>query len=187
MNQVRAAIQARAKDLNLEKSEEDAEFFAARNRARLESGDPDSFAGLDLSQINSEKTGSSQWDETMPSMLYDPEDDMTKEQQERADPLMTKSFIEQATTEIKGSEWPSFFKALRDVTLVFLLGGLTAAIVINWDTFLRNLYTGLGFIPSPEDMASYASRFDGLDLPDGWMDNMNEADVAAMSDKLNGL
>ena len=34
-------------------------------------------------------------------------------------------------------------------------------------------------------MANYAQRFDGLDLPEGWMDGMNEGDMATLADQVN--
>lgn len=190
---MRAAIQARAQSLDIEKSKVSADYIASRQAAAMKAGSAgaldesnDMFGGLDLSQINSEKTGN-EWNEDMPTMFYDPEDEMTKEEQEEADPLMTKSFVEQASAEIAGSKWPGPLAAIREVGVMLVVVAFTFVVIINWDKFLREVYTGIGFIPSADDLANYANRFDGLDLPSGWMDNMDEADVAKISDKLNTL
>lgn len=194
MEQMREAIRARAESLDIEKSKVSADYVAAKTKAAQEAGsasaaeeNSDMFGGLDLSQISSEKVGGSDWDEELPNMFYDPEDDLSKEEQEEADPLMTKSFVEQATTEIGSSKWPGPLAALREVALMLVVVVITATIIIAWDQILRGVYTGFGFIPSADDLTNYATRFDGLDLPSGWTDNMNEDDVAAIADKLNGL
>ena len=39
--------------------------------------------------------------------------------------------------------------------------------------------------PSAEDLQNYGSRFDGLDLPKGWTDNMNVEDMEKLADAGN--
>ena len=192
---MRAAIRERAAGLNIEKSKVSADYIAQKQQAAQSAGPPgaqkseDVFGGLDLSQISDTKlknTGSD-WNEDMPSMLYDPEAELTKEEQEEADPLMVKNPIEQALYEISQAKWPTTSAAIRDIAIMFGVIALTTVIIVGWDQLLRQFYTGVGFIPNKEDLANYASRFDGLDLPQGWMDGMNEQDIQQFSDKVNSV
>lgn len=192
---MRAAIRERTKGLGLEKSKVTADYIAQRERAALEAGppgvarqnDPNAFGGLDLSQISQmkTKTKTSEWNEDMPSMFYDPEDDLSKEEQEEVDPMMLKNPIEQGISELSNAKWPDALSALREVALMFVVIAFSTLIIISWDTVLRNLYTSFGFIPTPEDVANYASRFDGLDLPDGWTSGMTDVDVQQYGDTIS--
>ena len=40
-------------------------------------------------------------------------------------------------------------------------------------------------IPTKDELMNYATKFDGLDLPSGWTDNMNESDVQKFQDTVN--
>lgn len=190
---MRAAIRQRTASMGIEKSQASALYIAEKEAAARLAGppgaqkDPDSFGGLDLSQISDTKmkNSASDWNEDMPTMLYDPEDEMTKEEKEEADPLMLKNPLEQALYEISQTTWPAPGSALREVVVVLIVIAFTTAIIVSWDRFLKDFYTNIGFIPSKEDLASYAQRFDGLDLPEGWMENMNEEDIQQFSDKVN--
>lgn len=185
---MRAAIRARTADLGIEKSKISAEYIQAKKEQALNAGpggssDPDQFAGLDLSKISSTPTGGeSKWNEDMPSMFYDPEDELTKEEQEEVDPVMKLNPIEQGLNELNNAKWPGLGAALKEVGLLILIVAFSAVLIIGWDKLLRELYTTLGFIPTKEGIANYASRFDSLDLPKGFTDGMNEADVAQFTD-----
>ena len=173
IEQMRKAIRARTADLGMEKSKVSEDYIrekqaaaAAAGSAQAASESGDMFGGLDLSQISSSRqSSSSQWDESMPSMLYNPEDEMTQQEQEEADPLMTKSPLQQGLYELQNAKWPDFVTAVREVGLMLVVIAITAVLIIGWDRVLRGLYTNFGFIPSKEDLANYANRFDGLDLP----------------------
>ena len=149
--------------------------------------DSNIFGGLDLSQISDTKlkeTGTTDWDDDMPSMFYDPDKDLSKEEQEEVDPLMTKSFVEQFVFEISQSTFPSPLEALRQVGIMIVVVLFATVVVYLWDGLLREIYTYVGFVPSEEDLANYALRFDGLDLPEGWVDNLDAAasNVQPLSD-----
>lgn len=180
--------------MGLEKSRVSAEYVESKKEKAIQSGpsgasDPDQFAGLDLSKISSERapssSSSSQWTEDMPSMFYDPEDELSLAEQEEADPVMKLNPVEQGLNELRNAKWPDMGSALREVLLMLVVVALSAVLIIGWDKVLRELYTSLGFIPTKEDIANYASRFDGLDLPKGWTDNMNEQDVSSFADAVN--
>ena len=75
--------------------------------------------------------------------------------------------------------------AVEYILLMGVVVAFSCLLIIGSDNLLRQVYTSVGFIPSQEDVANYASRFDGLDLPSGWMNNMNEQDVAKLAEQLN--
>lgn len=192
MDRMRAAIRARAAKMGVEKSKVSADYIAQKNEAAKAAGpggqtDPSMFGGLDLSKISDTKLKESatKWDNEMPTMFFDPEKELSKEEQEEADPLMTKSILEQYRYEISQAKWPTPFGAIREVALMMVVIALSTVLIVGWDRILREFYTSVGFIPTKEDLANYAARFDGLDLPDGWMNNMNEVDVSQFSEKLS--
>lgn len=191
IERMREAIKARTADLGIEKSKVTAEYIQAKQDAAMQSGpgggaDPDQFGGLDLSKISSApaKKGSD-WNEEMPSMFYDPEDELTKEEQEEVDPIMKKNPFEQGLHEFNNAKWPTFGAALKEVGLLLVIVAISTVLIVGFDTLVRELYTTVGFIPTKEDLMNYASRFDGLDLPKGWTDNMNEQDIAQFTETVN--
>jgi hypothetical protein len=196
MNQMREAIRARTAAMGLEKSQVSADYIAQRQQQAVNLGsasavnqqlNQDTFAGLDLSQISTTKVPSQQrWgndDEEVPSMFYDPEDELTAEQRAEIDPMLQKGILEQGLNELKSTKWPDPIAALREVVLMFIVVAATGTLIIGWDKVLRFVYTDVvHFIPSAQDLADYLQRFDGLDLPPGWTDNMNDADISAFTD-----
>jgi hypothetical protein len=139
-----------------------------------------------LSQISQVKQTTSDWDEDLPTMLYNPEDDLSREEQEEVDPVMLKNPIEQGWSELASAKWPDPLAALQRVAIMFLVIFLSTIVVTQWDNVLRSVYTGFGFIPTADDIANYASRFDGLDLPNGWTSGMSDVDVQSYSDTVSG-
>lgn len=189
IERMRAAIRARTADLGIEKSKVSADYIRNRQEKAIQAGpgntDADTFAGVDLSKISSTPKKSSEWNEEMPSMFYDPEDEMSKEEQEEVDPVMKLSILDQGLNEYNNAKWPDWGSALREVGVLLAVVALSALLIIGWDKLLRVIYTSVGFIPTKEEIANYASRFDGLDLPKGWTNNMSEQDVASFSDTVN--
>ena len=197
MEQMRAAIRERTAAMGLEKSKVSADYIQSKQAAAMAAGGAqaareaatggggDMFGGLDLSKITSDGKSRGEWDEDMPTMFYEPEAEMSMEEQQEVDPLMTKNPVEQGLNELRNAKWPDLASAGREVLLMAAVVAFSAVVIIGADKVLRALYTNLGFIPSAEDLANYAARFDGLDLPTGWTDNMNENDVAEFADKVN--
>ena len=195
---MRAAIRDRTSKLGMEKSKISEDYIRKKEAAANAAGsasaasdDNNQFVGLDLSQISSvKKESSSQWNEEMPSMFYDPEQELTKEEQEEVDPMMKKNVIQQGLNELENAKWPGPGAALREVALMLGVIVATAALIIFWDRFLRTVYISAGFVPSKEDLANYADRFSGLDLPKGWTNNMDENDIQKLGeivqDKVSG-
>jgi len=194
---MRAAVRARTANLGIEKSKVTAEYVQKRQQQAMEAGSAQQdrerqqqnvFGGVDLSQIRSTSDNvknRGQWDEDLPTMFYDPEEEMTMEERQQVDPVMTKNILEQAMNELRSAKWPNFAAAGREVVIMAIVVVFSMIIIIGSDNLLRSLYTAMGFIPSPEDLANYATRFDGLDLPSGWMNNMNEQDVAKLAEQVN--
>jgi hypothetical protein len=191
---MRAAIKARTEDLGIEKSKVSADYIASKQAKAQQAGsaaaageDSNSFAGLDLSQISGRAAPTSKWNEDMPAMLYDPTDELTQEEREEVDPMMKASILEQGMNEFNNAKWPGLGSAIREVGLMVAVIAFTAVVIIGWDKLLKNLYTDIGFVPSPEDIKNYAAQFNGLDLPTGWTNNMSEDDVATLTDTVSSV
>lgn len=183
---MRAAIRARAKDLGVEKSKVGQQYFDDAARRRVEQARGDNRPGqLDLSQIstgNEPGSNNNKWDESMPNMLYDPADELSDEEQAEADTVGQMSIIDQAMTEIKESKWPDLSTVIREVVVMFFVVAFTGGIIIGADRALRDIYTDIGIIPRPEDIPG---QLDDLALPDGFTNNMNEDDLAQITDEMN--
>jgi len=182
---MRAAIRARAQDLGVEKSKVSQQYIEeAAKRAAQSQGDSRP-GGLDLSQISSGNEPGSKtdkWDDSLPTMLYDPADELTEEEQAQADVVGELPIFEQAMTEIKASKWPDLPTVIREVAVMFVVVAFTATVIIGADGALREFYTNLGMIPRPEDIPG---QLDDLDLPEGFTNNMNEEDLAKITDEMN--
>lgn len=189
---MREAVRARTSAMGLEKSKVSADYIQSKTTQAKQGGpgqtDPDSFGGLDLSQISDKAPAGerkSTYDETLPSMFYDPEDDLTKEEQMEVDPISKENPFKQGLNELSNAKWPGLTAALREVVVLVIVVAVTGFIIIEWDQLLRTVYTTAGFIPNSDSLAKYAARFDGLDLPAGWTNNMSDSDVSNMAEQVN--
>lgn len=192
MNKLRERIAARTADLGIEKSKETADYIKARAEAAADAGVPpgrmdgggDMFGGLDLSQISYESKTESKgaWQEGDPSMLYDASKDLSKEDQEEADPTMKLEYPQQAVVEVTNSTFPGWITAFQEVGFIVLTAAISCVVIVNWDQFLRDNYKSLGMVPTAEDLQNYASRFDGLDLPDWAVKGTTEDVMNTMRD-----
>ena len=188
---MRRAIQERAKSLGVKKATLSQQYIeeqrqrALNERANRASG---AIPTLDLSQISTgnerKKPSNSQWDESLPSMMYDPADDMTPEEQAEADQVGQLPLWEQFMTEIKASKWPDFPSVIREIGILSVVVSLSAVMIINWDSTLRQFYTGLGMLPTKEQVNKPLQDFD---LPSGFTNNMNEEDLAKITAEMNQL
>jgi preprotein translocase subunit SecE len=178
----------------MEKSQVTADYVARRTAEAQQAGSAaaanesnDFFAGLDLSKIRQAQTidpnAPPPPDENLPSMFYEVDELLSDEDKAIADPASKLPILEQALGELQATKWPTPWAALREVGVVIIMIALTGYMVLAWDNGLRWLYTDiLHFIPSPDELAEYTNRFDGLDLPPGWTDNMDEGDISKFSD-----
>jgi hypothetical protein len=191
IEQFRAQVKARAAELGIEKSQITADYIAQKREEALKAGPraaaEESFGGLDLSKISDKamESKSSMWDESMPTMFYDPEEEMTQEDKEEADPLMKENPLGQAQFELSQGVWPSLGSALLQVFFMIIAVIASTYGLVAWDGLLRKLYINIGFIPTKEAIADYANRFESLDLPKQWLQNMNEQDVASLTDTMS--
>lgn len=186
MEKMRAAIRERAAEQGLEKSVATQQYLEeAKQRAINQRENRQAAGTLDLSQISTGKEPGrkgEKWDESLPNMMYDPADYLTPEEQAEADKVGQLPIWEQAVTEMKASKWPDFGTVIREVALMIAVVAVTATIIINWDSTLRELYTGLGMIPRPEDIPG---QLEGLTLPEGFTNNMDENDLARITEEMN--
>lgn len=150
---MREAIRKRTEEMGLEKSVLSKQLIQEAN-ARAKAGE--SVQGLDLTKIRGNIP------DNMPSMLYDPEDEMSEEEKEEVDPVGQMSIVKQFENELTNAKWPDAGAVLREVAIMLGVVAVTAAIIIFWDRFLRDFYTDtLNLIPSKEQMNM---RFEGLEL-----------------------
>lgn len=150
---MREAIRKRTQEMGLEKSVISKQIIQEANE-RAKAGE--SVQGLDLSKIRGNIP------DNMPSMLYDPEDEMTEEEKEEVDPVGQMNLIKQAENELTNAKWPGTGAVLREVATMLAVVAVTAALIIFWDRFLREFYTNdLKMIPSKEMINT---RFEGLEL-----------------------
>jgi len=173
---VRDAIRARTGSLGLEESQVSKEFLAeAAARAAMRSGSGGGGGSrLDLSKISD---GSSK----ILSINYDPEDEMTQEEMESADPLGFKPFQEQMTFEFGQTTFPDLFSTFSRVVVLVIVAFTTGFLIITTDSLVREVMMAKGFIPRPEDIINakeaglalsqelakkVAADSQGLSLPD---------------------
>jgi len=187
---LRAAIRARTAELGMVEDQASKEYIAAREQAAIEAGpggpqNDQVFGGIDLSKISSTQVDGDKWNEELPTMLYDPVDEMTQEEQEEADPLMTKPLLEQAQYELSEAKWPTAGGAVREVLTMFLVAAGSVFFIDKADELIRALMVKIHFSPTEQEVVNYMNRFDGLDLPSGLMDNVNEDSLANMATQLD--
>lgn len=182
ISRVRDAIKERAESLGLERSKVSVEAIqAAQEQAKSAVENKQSGASmLDLSQISAEAPRG-EMDENLPAMFFEPEAEMSEEEMIEADPDGQLSFMEQAMKEIKAATWPTPAAVIKEVALLLIVGGLSGVILINWDNVLREFYTNVGLIPSPEEITKGTEN---LVLPEGWTDGMSEDDYMNFRDEV---
>jgi hypothetical protein len=190
---MRKAIQERAKSLGVEKATLSQQYIdEQRQRALNERANRGSGARptLDLSQIstgNEKSRGDSKgnkWDENLPSMMYDPADYLTPEQQAEADQTGQLPLWEQFITEVNASKWPGFGSVVREIGVLTVVVCFSAVMIINLDSTLRQFYTSLGMLPTQEQINKPLLD---IDLPSGFTNNMNEDDLAKITAEMNQL
>jgi hypothetical protein len=184
---MRRAIQERAKSVGLEKAVLSQQYIEERNqrflneRANKASG---ARPTLDLSQISDGDDDKGKWDPSLPSMMYDPADYLTPEQQAEADKTGQLPLWDQFITEVRASKWPGFGSVIREIGVLALIVSLSAVMTINLDSSLRQFYTGLGMLPTKEQVSK---PLIDIDLPSGFTNNMNEEDLARITAEMNQL
>lgn len=190
---MRAAIRARADELGVEKDPATQQYIAeAAARAKAAVGNKNPGSSLDLSQISTGEEpkksgggggGNALWDEDMPTMLYDPTEELTEEERKEVDQVGQMPILDQVLTELRASKWPDFGSALKQVGIVIMIVVVSAALIIGWDNTLRNFYTDLGFIPRKDEIPGQLQQ--GLELPEGFTNNMSDEDLSKLTKEMN--
>ena len=181
---MREAIKKRTESLGIEKSVVSKEAIKEAEE-RAKAGVANRGAGgemetmLDLTQIS--QTAPRGQDDETPAMFYEPETEMTEEEMKEADPDGQMPILDQVRKELSLATWPTPAKAIKEIALLLFIFVFTSALIINWDNFLRNFYTDLGFIPRPEDIMQGSEN---LALPDGWTNGMSEDDFMKFQDEV---
>ena len=159
---MRSKIRARASDLNIEKSVATAEAIKQAT-ARAQAGEAAAEPSLDLSKFGE-------------SVLENPEDELTDEQKQEIDKVGQLPLWEQVLDEINNTKFPTPGATIKQAGLMLLIFAVTAGIILKVDELLRIQYTEWGFIPDSGSVPDYSD----LTLPEGWTDQMNDADLANM-------
>lgn len=156
-DKIRAAIKQRANKLGIEESKEQIEY---RKRAEERAKEArENFVGggtdqmqqlLDLSKISNDAPGG-KMEDGVPTIFYDPEDEMTPEEKAEADPTGELPILQQGLEVIKKGDFPSFGAATVEVfTLVFSIIA-TASLFIGYDYVIRNVYEWTNILPTEEE------------------------------------
>jgi len=162
MAEMKARIQARAADMNIEKSVATAEAIK-RATARAQAGEAATTSTVDLSKFSDD-------------LMENPEDELSKEQQEEIDKVGFMPFWEQAVDEFKNTKFPTLGATIKQAGLMAVIFVITATVILKTDEFLRIQYTDWGFIPKSGEILDYSD----LALPEGFTDQMTDVDLANM-------
>ena len=158
---MRAKIRARAAEENIEKSVATAQAIqeaTQRAMAGQSPATPDTM--LDLSGFADK--------------LDDGTDELTEEEQAEIDKLLDKSLIEQVQEELTNTRFPTPIAVFQTACVMFLIFAVSATLILKGDVFIRDFYTGLGFIPRPDEVYDFSD----LELPDGFLEQVDlEGDV----------
>lgn len=140
--------------------------------------------GLDLSKIDTFQRGLKMDDEDeddnipkMPMMMDDLEDEwkqLSDEQRKRINPTEGMKWYEELMYEANQIEWPKPKEIFKEMGLLIATVIFMAVFIINLDNFLREKSIEYGMIPRPEDITQ---SFEGLQLPEGWTEGLNEQDI----------
>mmetsp|Transcript_118688 Transcript_118688/g.332387 ORF Transcript_118688/g.332387 Transcript_118688/m.332387 type:complete len:303 (-) Transcript_118688:182-1090(-) len=183
----RAAIKERAESLGIEESKLSKDAIKAAEaraqQAALNRGEGGGQLGqmLDLTQISNTAPRGNKDDEDMLSFFDEPEDEMSEEEMKEADPTGQLSLQEWALYELKETSWPTPLAALKEVLVLVSVIAFTATLIVQWDSFLRTMYTDLGMIPRPEDIMQGSEN---IVLPEGWTNGMSEDDFMKYQDEV---
>jgi preprotein translocase subunit SecE len=156
---MRQAIRDKTKEMGLEKSVLSKQVIqqASARAMRGESPNLNNYNNaLDLTKIRGNIP------DNMPTVLYDPEDEMSSQERIEVDPVGQTSLLNQFQNELSNAKWPTAGAVVREVGIMILVVAATAALIILWDAFLRDFYTNeLHLIPTKEEINT---RFEGLEL-----------------------
>jgi len=160
-DRMREQIRSRAKDLNVSKS---VATVDAIKQATARAMNPTDTPSLDLSKIGGDLLDTSD------------EDDLPDDVKRDLDKVGQLSLWEQAMDEFKNTRFPSMDATLKQAILMIVIFAVTATLILKVDEWLRILYTSWGFIPKSGEIMDYSN----LALPEGFTDQMTEADVTKM-------
>ena len=157
---MRRRIQERASEMNIEKSVATAEAIKQAT-ARAQAGE--SSTTVDLSKFGED-------------ILENPMEELTEEQRAEIDKVGQMSFLDQAIDEFKNTKFPTLSATIKQAGLMTVIFLITASVILKVDEFLRIQYTDWGFIPKAGEVLDYSD----LQLPEGFTDQMTDADLANM-------
>lgn len=159
IEKMRQAIRDKTKEMGLEKSVLSKQVIQQASARAMRGESPNlnnNNNALDLTKIRGNIP------DNMPTVLYDPEDEMSSQEQIEVDPVGQTSLLNQFQNELSNAKWPTAGAVVREVGIMILVVAATAALIILWDAFLRDFYTNeLHLIPTKEEINT---RFEGLEL-----------------------
>ena len=156
IEEMREAIRKKTQEMGLEKSVLSKQVIQEASERAKRGESTNLIHALDLTKIRGNIP------ENMPTVLYDPEDEMSQEERNQVDPVGQTSILAQFQNELSNAKWPTMGAVFREVAIMLVVVASTAALIIFWDRFLRDFYTNeLHLIPTKEEMTT---RFEGLEL-----------------------
>lgn len=145
----RDMVKARTESLGMEESVVSKQAIEAmKARAAQRAGAGPLADMVDLSQV----TYGSEEKKSVLSIDYNPEDDLTDEQMERADPVGQLNIFEQLSTELKEILFPDVQTILFKVVLLVVLAVTSSTLILTTDHYVRELYEYFGILPTVEDI-----------------------------------
>ena len=162
MDDLRSRIQKRAADMNIEKSVATAEAIKQATQ-RAKAGEEAATATVDLSKFGDD-------------LMENPEDELTDDQIAEIDKVGQLPLWEQAIDEFKNTKFPSLGAITKQVGLMIVIFAITASVILKADEILNIQYTEWGFIPKAGEVMDYSD----LALPEGFTDQMTDADLAGL-------
>lgn len=142
-------VKARTESLGMEESVVSKQAIEAmKARAAQRAGAGPLADMVDLSQV----TYGSEEKKSVLSIDYNPEDDLTDEQMERADPVGQLNIFEQLSTELKEILFPDVQTILFKVVLLVVLAVTSSTLILTTDHYVRELYEYFGILPTVEDI-----------------------------------
>ncbi|KAL3779613.1 hypothetical protein ACHAWO_004664 [Cyclotella atomus] len=162
---MRAKIRARASQEGIEKSLATKQAIEEATRRAMAGEKPaTSDTMLDLSGFGEK--------------FDDGTDELTPEEQAEIDKIASMPLLDQLKEELANTRFPSFQSIIQTAGLMALIFAVSATLILKGDEAIRDFYTGLGFIPRPDEIYDFSD----LELPDGFLEQAslesNVLDVA---------
>ncbi|KAL3809934.1 hypothetical protein ACHAXA_004795 [Cyclostephanos tholiformis] len=160
--EMRAKVRARASQEGFEKSvatKKAIEEATARAMSGTSSATSDQM--LDLSGFGEK-------------FVDDGTDELTPEEKAEIDAIANMPLWDQIGEELSNTRFPTPMAVFQTACVMALIFAVSATLILRGDAAIRDLYTGFGFIPRPDEVYDFGD----LALPDGFLEQRDlESDI----------